>query len=207
VGPAPYTALLEAWAAHGYVVAAPEFPLTDQAIAGADLDESDIDNQPADVRFVTDYLVGPACPVANRIDATRVALAGHSDGAETALAAAVDPAPAGEPRYRALIAMAVQPVPGATGRNPPMLVTQGDADTINPPSYGYQTWALAASPKYLLVIAGGGHLSPLEAGRADLSGIEVATEAFLDVYVAADAPQSAIPSAVSHQSGLTLRAG
>jgi pimeloyl-ACP methyl ester carboxylesterase len=88
-----------------------------------------------------------------------------------------------------------------------MLVTQGDADTINPPSYGYQTWALAASPKYLLVLAGGGHLSPLEAGSAYLPGIEAATEAFLDVYVAGDARPSAVASAVTHQPSMTLRAG
>jgi predicted dienelactone hydrolase len=207
VGPAPYTALLEAWATHGYVVAAPEFPLTDEAVAGAHLDESDIDNQPADVRFVTDYLVGPTSPVADRIDAARVAVAGHSDGAETALAAGTDATPAGEPAYRAVVAMAVQPVPGAAGRNPPLLVTQGDADNINPPSYGYQTWALAASPKYALVLEGGGHLPPLEAGSPYLLGLEAATEAFLDAYVAGDASPSAIASTVSHQPGMTLRAG
>ena len=54
VGPGIYAALLDAWAAHGYVVAAPEFPLTDPAVAGASLDENDINNQPADLRFVTE---------------------------------------------------------------------------------------------------------------------------------------------------------
>jgi fermentation-respiration switch protein FrsA (DUF1100 family) len=198
VGPQPYATLLTAWAAHGYVVAAPEFPLTDAAIAGANLDEADIDSQPADVRFVTDFLVSSGSPLAARIDSTRVAVAGHSDGGETALAAAVAPVPAGEPPYRAVIAMSVQPLTG-TGptENPPILVTQGDADTINPPMYGYQTWQQARSPKYLLVLHGGGHLPPLEADSAWLPGVEAVTEAFLDAYMAVDGPVARVAAAAS----------
>jgi predicted dienelactone hydrolase len=87
VGPDAYGALLNAWSAHGYAVAAPEFPLTDPAVAGANLDENDINNQPADLRFVADAVTGTGSPVATRVDPARVALAGHSDGAESALAA------------------------------------------------------------------------------------------------------------------------
>ncbi len=210
VGPAPYVALLEAWATQGYVVAAPEFPLTDEDVAGPNLDEDDIVNQPADVRFVTDALVGAGSPVATKIDPGRVAIAGHSDGGETALSASTAPPPAGAPRYRAVIAMSVQPVSAPTADpNPPVLVTQGDVDTINPPDLGYQTWDQAASPKFLLVLHGAGHLPPLEAGSAWLPGVEAVTEAFLDVYVAKDGAPSTIgaaaaaagPSLMSLQSG------
>ena len=208
VGPAPYVSLLETWAAHGYVVAAPEFPLTDQAIAGANLDEADINNQPADVRFVTDRLLSQHSPVAGSIDSSRVAVAGHSDGAETALAASIVPAPPGGPRYRAVIVVGVQPVPGAAGRNPPILVGQGDADTINPPSYGAATFEQAAPPKYFLAIHGAGHLPPLEAGSAWLAGIASVTEAFLDAYVAGDRAASGIPSAAApYHPRLSLEAG
>lgn len=204
VGPAPYTSLLEAWAAHGYVVAAPEFPLTDQAIAGANLDEADIDNQPADVRFITDWLVGQHSPLAGQIDSSRVAVAGHSDGAETALAAATAPTPVGEPHYRAVIVFGGQPVPGDAGRNPPILVGQGDADNINPPSYGRTTFEQAASPKFFLDIRGGGHLSPLEAGSPSLAGIEAVTEAFLDAYLTGDSPPSNIVPATAPYPDLSV---
>ncbi len=208
VGPAPYEALLEAWAAHGYVVAAPEFPLTDAAVAGPYLDESDIDHQPADVRFVTDSLVAAGGPLASHIDPRRVAVAGHSDGAETALAASIAPAPAGEPAYRAVIAMSVQPLPGvASTANPPILVTQGDADTINPPAYGYQTWDRAAAPRYLLILHGGGHLPPLEAGSRWLAGVEATTESFLDCYVAGDAAATAIAAAAGSSPLFSLYRG
>jgi fermentation-respiration switch protein FrsA (DUF1100 family) len=208
VGPAPYTALLQAWAAHGYVVAAPEFPLTDQAVAGANLDENDISNQPADLRFVTDSLVAAGSPVAGRINPGEVAVAGHSDGSESALAASIAPAPAGEPVYRALLAMSVQQLIGVSHTdNPPMLVTQGDKDTINPPSWGYQVFTQGSSPKFLLVLKGGGHLPPLEAGSAWLPGIEAVTEAFFDCYVAHDAPGSAIGAGASPSSLFAFSAG
>jgi dienelactone hydrolase len=208
VGPDAYGTLLATWAAHGYVVAAPEFPLTDPAIAGANLDEADINNQPADVRFVTDALVAASSPVAARVDPGRVAMAGHSDGAETALAAAVTPAPAGQPRFRALVAMSAQQVSvaGATA-NPPLLVTQGDADTINPPSYGYQVWQAATSPKYLLVLHGGGHLPPLQAGSVWLPGVEAVTLAFLDAYLAGDATVAGLGQAVAGSTLFQLQAG
>jgi pimeloyl-ACP methyl ester carboxylesterase len=208
VGPSPYVAMLEAWAAHGYVVAAPEFPLTDQDIAGPNLDENDINNQPDDLRFVTDSLVAGGSPVASRIDASRVAVAGHSDGSESALAASIAPTPAGEPAFRALVAMSVQELPGVNHTaNPPMLVTQGDADTINPPSYGYTTYQDGSSPKFLLVIKGGGHLPPLQAGSGWLPGIESVTEAFLDAYVAADAPVGRIGAATAGSSLFALSSG
>lgn len=208
VGPSTYLSLLEAWAAHGYIVAAPEFPLTDAAIAGANLDENDINNQPADLRFVTDSLAAATSSVATRIDAGRVAVTGHSDGAESALAASLLPTPVGEPRYRALIAMSVQPIPGS-GRTatPPSLVTQGDVDTINPPAYGYQTWQLAAPPKYLLVLHGGGHLPPLQTGSAWLPGVEAVTEAFLDAYVAGDGAPSGVVRAAARFPLVSLQSG
>lgn len=199
VGPAPYVALLRAWAAQGYVVAAPEFPLTDQAVAGSELDESDIQQQPADVRFVIDELVAKGGPIAARIDPSRVGVAGHSDGAETALVVSAEPAPLGEPTIRCAIAMSVSPLIGVSHTvNPPLLVTQGDADTINLPSEGIRTWQEASDPKYLLVLHGAGHLPPLEAGSRWFSAIEAVTDAFLRTYLAGTGASSGIVTAGDH---------
>ncbi|HWE67971.1 MAG TPA: hypothetical protein VG298_15120, partial [Acidimicrobiales bacterium] len=138
----------------------------------------------------------------------RVAMAGHSDGAETALAAAVTPAPVGQPRFRALVAMSAQQVSvaGATA-TPPILVTQGDADTINPPSYGYQVWQAANSPKFLLVLHGGGHLPPLQPGSVWLPGVEAVTLAFLDAYVAGDGTVAGLGQAVAGSTLFQLQTG
>jgi pimeloyl-ACP methyl ester carboxylesterase len=91
--------------------------------------------------------------------------------------------------------------------NPPIMVTQGDADTINPPAWAQQTWQLAAPPKYLLDIHGGGHLPPLQTGSAWLPGIEAVTTAFLDAYVAGDTAPSAVADSVRTAPMLSLQSG
>lgn len=208
VGPGPYAALLRAWAADGYVVAAPEFPLSDQAVAGANLDEADIDNEPGDLRFVIDSLAAPTSAIAARIDPTRVAAAGHSDGAEAALFEAITPAPAGQPAVRAVIAMSVSPLPGTTHlANPPLLVTQGDADSINLLSQGQQTYGQATAPKYFLTLLGGGHLPPLEQGSAWLPTVIAVTEDFLRLYLAGTGSPGALVTAGNHPPLTTLLSG
>lgn len=206
VGPGTYTSLLSSWAGRGYVVAAPEFPLSDPAVAGANLDEGDIQNEPGDLRFVTDFLAAhPVLPVA--VDPSRVGVAGHSDGAEAALAAATTPAPAGAPRYRAVIVMSGQAVPGAAGRNPPLLLTQGDADTINPMSLSLGVWDQAVPPRYFLLIRGGGHLPPLETGSPWLAGIEAVTGSFLDTWIGGTETTARFAASAAGFPNLSLRAG
>jgi dienelactone hydrolase len=208
VGPGPYSALLRAWAADGYVVAAPEFPLSDQAVAGANLDENDINNEPGDLRFVLDSLVAPASALAARIDPARVALAGHSDGAEAAVAEAISPVPPGQPAVHAVIAMSVNALPGIPHlANPPVLVTQGDADAINPFADGRQTYADARSPKYFLTLLGGGHLPPLEAGSAWLPTIITVSEDFLHLYLNNTGSRGALETAGNRPPLTTLQPG
>jgi dienelactone hydrolase len=182
VGPQAYRALCQMWAAAGYIVAAPSFPLADVAVAGAALDESDLDNEPADARFVIDWLTGPTSPLAGRIDATRVALAGHSDGAEVALAVAQQT----DPAIRAVIAMSGQPVVSPQPRNPPLLAVQGDADTINPPARAQAVYDRADSPRYLLMLAGGDHLTPFAGGSRWQPVVDEVSVDFLNFYLTGD---------------------
>ena len=89
VSPEIYSRLLDSWALAGYVVAAPVFPVENPNAPGGP-DESDLPNQPGDMSFVVSRLTGPASPLRGLIDPTRIAFAGQSDGAETALSAAYD---------------------------------------------------------------------------------------------------------------------
>ena len=180
VGPAPYLALLHTWATAGYVVAAPEFPLTDADVAGPALDENDLDNQPADVRFVIRSLLAPGGPVARHIDATRVGVAGHSDGGETALALAGD----ASLRLRAAIALSVQPLASGAAGNPALLVGQGDHDSTNPPPYGQAVYQQAARPRFFLDLLGAGHLPPFSGASPWQSVVDRTTLDFLDHYLA-----------------------
>jgi dienelactone hydrolase len=186
VGPEVYAHLCQVWAKAGYVVAAPEFPLTDPAVAGPAIDEGDIDQQPGDVRFVISALVDPAGQLSGRIDPERVAVAGHSDGGETALAVGFLAGQA-DPRVKAVIALSVQPL--ASGPRPgpdplPLLVGQGDRDTTNPPALGQAVYDQAAPPRWLLRLQGAGHLPPFAGGTVWQPVVDQVTVDFLDLYVA-----------------------
>lgn len=180
VGPGPYSALCEAWAAAGYVVAAPEFPLTDANVAGDYLDEYDVDNQPDDVRFVVGSLLAADSPLAGRVDPDRVAVAGHSDGGLTALSVATEPMPG----LRGVIALSASPVDAGSMASPPILIVHGDADDVNPYDNGVALYDESAAPRFLLTLVGGDHLPPFLDGSPYLDAVDRVAVDFLDYYVA-----------------------
>ncbi|MDP9072791.1 MAG: hypothetical protein M3N98_01230, partial [Actinomycetota bacterium] len=198
VGPDTYRHLAETWAAAGYVVAAPEFPLTDAAVAGAALDENDLENEPADVRFVRASLLSPSNPVAERIDPTRIGVAGHSDGAEVALAVAQQ----GDGAVRAVMAFSAQPVTPHMAANPPLLVAQGSADDINPPDRAQAVYNQAANPRYLLTLVGAGHLPPFAGGSRWQPVVDQVSVDFLDRYLSGRSGSTVSLIADSHRPGL-----
>ena len=161
--PAPYARLLRAWTRAGYVVAAPVFPL-ENANAPGGPDESDLVNQPQDISFVITSLLnlsGRATgALGGRIDPSRIAVAGHSDGAETALAVAYDHRYR-DRRIRAAIVLSGSALPGMGGfppTGPPLLAVQGTADSTNSPASTVAYFRLARRPKFLLWLLGAAHL-------------------------------------------------
>jgi dienelactone hydrolase len=80
VTPDFYAPLLERWAAAGYVVAAPVFPI----LSGSDGGTSHVDYEKTfgDASFVISQVLGLAGgePLAGMVDPDRIATAGHSDG-------------------------------------------------------------------------------------------------------------------------------
>ena len=187
VTPAPYAGLLRAWARAGYVVAAPVFPL-ENADAPGGPNEYDLINQPADMQLVIARLVAASTsgtgPLRGLIDTSRIAVAGHSDGAETALVVAYG---YHDPRIRAavLLSGARTPPGGITFLQPSaaLLATQGTADTVNPPAITDAFFRIARSPKFLLRLLGAEHLPPYTDEQPQLSVVERVTIAFLDHYL------------------------
>lgn len=188
--PAPYGRLLGDWAAAGFVVAAPLFPY-ENAHAPGGPNESDLVNQPADMSFVISALLRRSAarrgPLAGRIDARRIAVAGHSDGGETALAVAYDP-PFRDPRVRAAVLLSGAQIPGGgaftvPSRSPPLLVVQGTGDTIVPPSSAFSFYAAARPPKFLLELLGAPHLSPYTTDLRRVGVVARVSIAFLDRYL------------------------
>lgn len=178
--PQPYERLLEAWANAGFVVAAPVFPV-ENANAPGGPDESDLVNEPRDLSFVISRLIASD----ERVDRTKIAVAGQSDGAEAALSAAYDR------RYRdrrldAAVILSGAALPGfappAAGA-PPLLAVQGTADPLNVPATTAYYYRLMRRPKFLLLLLGGSHLPPYTTADRWAGAVERSTIAFLSHYL------------------------
>jgi dienelactone hydrolase len=182
--PQTYVRLLDTWTRAGYVVAAPVFPV-ENANAPGGSDQSDLVNEPGDISFVISRLVGPTSPLRGLVDATKIAVAGQSDGAVTALSVAYDR------RYLdrrvdaavilsgAALAGFAQPAPGS----PPLLAVQGTSDPINGPSVTADYYRLMRRPKFLLWLLGATHLPPYTTNDRWAAVVDRTTTAFLGHYL------------------------
>jgi predicted dienelactone hydrolase len=153
------TYLADHLASYGYVVAAPDFPLSHIGTPGG-ATVADLPNQPGDVSFLIDTLLadGTFGPV---IDRSRIGLTGLSLGGTTTLLIAFHP-DLRDHRVRAAAAMA----PGAcffakpfyANAQLPLLLIDGDIDAITP--YTENTlfaFGEVNPPKYLVTLIGGTH--------------------------------------------------
>jgi len=192
VTPATYAHLLHAWAAAGFVVAAPAFPLE---TAGGPLDENDLNNEPADISVVITGVLRSV--VAGHIQASHIAVTGHSDGAEAALGAGFV---SGDTRIGPVISMAAQGVDGMPHHNPahPLLVVQGTNDTINPPARSDGVYAAAGPPRFYLHLLGGGHLPPVADATPWRPIVEQVSIDFLRRYLGGSVSVSALTSDATH---------
>lgn len=186
--PSDYTRLLDSWTRAGYVVAAPVFPV-ENADAPGGPDEADLVNQPGDISFVIGRLLrldrNPRSRLYGLIDRGRIAVAGHSDGGDTAFAVAYERNYL-DRRVRLALILSGAPLPpeSVVSRrvSPPLLVTQGTNDPINLPSVSRELFIDAAKPKFLLSLIGAEHLAPYSSNRRQLAIIEQVTIAFLNHY-------------------------
>jgi len=161
-----YAALEREVALAGFIVAAPDFPMSSSALPG-EADESDLGNQAGDVSFVISSLLDPAAVpqlLAGHISGGQVGVFGHSDGGVTAAAAAYNSS-AYDSRIgaAAILSGGEEAYPGGwfTAGIPPLLTVQGTDDGINPYSDGVEIYYDdPGTPKYLVDVNGGGHLPP-----------------------------------------------
>ncbi len=186
-----FEVLLTDWASAGFVVAGPTYPHTDPSDPAA-LNESDIVNHPADLRFVISSVLGVSAQsgtaqsgaaLSGMVDAAEIGVVGHSDGGDVSLAVA-DSSCCQDSRVKALAVLSGAELAafGGTyfsGRQVPLLVVQGTADTINPPGCSVQIYDAAAAPKYYLDLVGAGHAPPyIDAGSYQEVIAKVTTDFF-----------------------------
>lgn len=154
---------LARWARAGYVVLAPTFPLS-----SGSFDVTDLPNQPEDVAFVVETFRSQVQAVDDvlhdRVRTACVALAGHSLGGATSLAAALDPCcETIEPRAVIDVAgVLLQVSDGATLEQAPALPTlivHGALDGTVPLAQSERAFELLRGPRWLLTFPEGDHNS------------------------------------------------
>jgi fermentation-respiration switch protein FrsA (DUF1100 family) len=185
-----YRDLLHSWAQAGYVVAAPNFPLSNARAEGGPV-AADYVNQPGDVSFVIDRMLelgATGGELAGSIAGDRIGTAGQSLGGFTTLGVAFNTCCL-DPRIRAAIPMsaAAPEFPGVyfVGIHTPMLAVHGDIDDTVPYAKGLEYYALANRPKAFVTIVGGDHIIPFVAGpnRPETAPVRQSTLAFFDLYL------------------------
>lgn len=204
VTPGTYAKLLEAWAAKGFVVAAPIFPdesSTEVRRQGVNT-EDDLVNEPADLAFVTRQLIddsaaiSASCPLVNGlIKPSEVALAGHSDGAVAvgllAYSRGRDPQNVAYARLRQGLAFRATLIfsgskdgtapYSAEASKPPLLLIQSAHDQCNAPEEGHELYdAVHQGDKWFLELLHAHHLPPFDGeDRAAFDVVVKTTTSFL----------------------------
>jgi dienelactone hydrolase len=211
--PDKFTQLLGGWAAAGFVVAAPAFPLTNSEVPDAWSNFSDVTHQPADLSFVTDEVLSeaadPSSPIAGRLDAERIGVGGLSLGGATTYLVGLNEA-SRDPRFDA--AMVLDGVAGndeATGTflepsGVPAFLAHCATDPVADVSIAEGAYALLAPPKYLVVLDGVCHAEAFEdtAHPLDATGLEITT-AFWDAWLAETSDPPALAAVLDRDPAVT----
>lgn len=187
-----YSNLLDYWVSQGYIVAAPEFPLSQTSAVGGPW-EADILNQPGDLAASIDFLLKvngtKSSPLFGMIDGSKIALAGQSDGGDAVLASGYNTC-CTISSISAVISLSgaeLSSYPGSyfTKGGPPLLISQGTEDDINLPADSQATFNAASSPKYYLNLLGADHLEAYQGSNPYSNVVEHVTSQFLNQYLKA----------------------
>jgi dienelactone hydrolase len=162
--PDEYLETIPTWAADGFVVAAPAFPLTNGDVPEALANLDDVANQPGDVSFVIDQVlaanVDPESPLHGLVDPEAIGVVGHSLGGATTWAVSFNTATRDDRIDSTVIFAALTfPMPGGEyeyDSGLPLLVLHGDADDV-PIELDRDAWDQAVAPKWFVTLKGAEH--------------------------------------------------
>ena len=201
--PATYTPLLTAWVRAGFVVVAPLFPdenanrlnsLGTRTVAQSELAESDIVNEPYDIAYVAGQVAAGAAGSASSgaawlkglAQAGKIALAGHSDGAQAVAALVYSEKYSSTYEQMAARPFAVLILSGSElagvyappANPPPVLFVQSGVDSCNLPQDA-ETLFHDAGGGFFLKLVGAHHFSPYVGIGPTAPVVERLTAAFL----------------------------
>lgn len=185
--PDEYADTVPRWAADGFVVASPAFPLTNREVPRALANVGDVANQPADVSFVVDEVLAanddPASPLHGVVDPGAIGVVGHSLGGATTWAVSFDSARRDE-RIDSTVIFAglTMPMPGGElelDSGLPLLVMHGDEDDVAL-DWDLDAYEQAVSPKWFVTLLGATHVPAFT--DADSPHDELVTRTVLDFW-------------------------
>jgi dienelactone hydrolase len=171
--PDKFTQLLGAWAAAGYVVAAPAFPLTNATVAQNPQNIKDVTNQPADMSFVLTQVLrendDPKSRLHRAINRRRIGAAGLSLGGVTTYGVVFDDC-CRDRRFTAAMVLDGIRVPLSAGTggqlrldgHVPLLIAHSDTDPVLPYPAARSAYDDAAAPVWLVTLHGASHATQWE---------------------------------------------
>jgi dienelactone hydrolase len=158
--PQAYASVLRPWARAGFVVAAPRYPHT--AYRVREFDAVDVINQPADASEVITRVLAlnrkPGDPLEGRIDAGRIAAAGHSAGGITTIGMFSGNRDGRLDAGIVLSGRRVLAVPFA-GDPAPILFVHGKLDRTVRYAEGLAAFDAVPWPKAMMAVTEGGHVA------------------------------------------------
>jgi fermentation-respiration switch protein FrsA (DUF1100 family) len=158
--PSDYAAVVTPWARAGFVVAAPAYPFTSTGVPT--FRAADLVNQPADATAVITAVLAlndrAGDPLQGRINADRIAAAGHSGGGITTIGML---SANRDDRVKAAIVMAGRQIVAApfTGPATPVLFVHGKLDKTVTYADGLIAFRAVPWSKALLTVTDGGHIT------------------------------------------------
>ena len=165
--PDKFTQLLGAWAAAGYVVAAPVFPLTNANVPRSTANATDVVNQPGDVSFVLTRVLRESrdrsSDLYRAIDRRHIGAAGLSLGGATTYNVVFDDC-CRDRRFTA--AMVLDGLRLGNGLrldgHVPLLIAHSDTDPAIPYTTARAAYDDAATPVWLVTLHGASHATQWE---------------------------------------------
>jgi predicted dienelactone hydrolase len=166
--PRKFTQLLHAWARHGFVIAAPAFPLSNDR-SGGPVAVGDYPNQALDMRFVLEQVLTMSNAKNNalsgKVDPEHVGVSGLSLGGATTYGVAFNACCRDEHIDAAIILSGIKVPFGNTPfdfSGTPILIMHGTNDPSIPYKTAPDAYAGASAPKYFVSLLGAGHAPPYE---------------------------------------------
>lgn len=193
-----YEGVINEWVSAGYVVAAPDYPLSNSAAPGGNVFANglgDVANQPADASFVIDEVLALSKErgrLRGLVDKKHIGASGHSLGGITTFGltystCCIDRRIDAAAPMSGVAGVVADGTTYFQGVDTPLLILHGDSDPLVPYGAGLDAYARASAPKFLVTFVGAGHVAPFVGAEGEQGDALVGSGlAFWDSFLKGD---------------------